>query len=151
MPVDQWFERWADAQIKEIEKVDSDAKDRCAELSKILRDVENDLISTTASVQQLRASLESINADFGATTIQFTDMIRKNSDDILKHSVACPHPKAWEAVWNRLKRLETAEDKREGSGKWEMIIIQGIISIVVAITIAVVLYFMSGGHISSPS
>lgn len=149
MPVDQWFERWADAQIKEIEKVDSDAKERCAELSKTLRDVETDLINVIASVQQLRVSLESINEDFDATSIQFTDMIRKNSDDILKHSVACPHPKSWEAVWNRLKRLETAEDKREGSGKWEMIIINGIVSIIVAITIAVVLCVMSGGHITS--
>ena len=149
MPVDQWFERWADAQIKEIEKVDSDAIERCAELSKTLRDVETDLINVTASVQQLRASLESINEDFDATSVQFTDMIRKNSDDILKHSVACPHPKSWEAVWNRLKKLETAENKREGSGKWEMIIINGIVSIIVAITIAVVLYVMSGGHITS--
>ena len=149
MPVDQWFERWADAQIKEIEKVDSDAKERCAELSKTLRDVETDLINVTASVQQLRASLESINEDFDATSVQFTDMIRKNSDDILKHSVACPHPKSWEAVWNRLKKLETAENKREGSGKWEMIIINGIVSIVVAITIVVILYVMSGGHITS--
>lgn len=149
MPVDQWFERWADAQIKEIEKVDSDAKERCAELSKTLRDVESDLISVTASIQQLRASLESINEDFDATSVQFTDMIRKNSDDILKHSVACPHPKSWEAVWNRLKKLEIAENRREGSGKWEMIIINGIVSIIVAITIAVVLYVMSGGHITS--
>ena len=149
MPVDQWFERWADAQIKEIEKVDSDAKERCAELSKTLRNVETDLINVTTSVQQLRASLESINEDFDATSVQFTDMIRKNSDDILKHSVACPHPKSWEAVWNRLKRLETAEDKREGSGKWEMIIINGIMSIIVAITIVVILYIMSGGHITS--
>ena len=149
MPVDQWFERWADAQIKEIEKVDSDAKERCAELSKTLRNVETDLINVTTSVQQLRASLESINEDFDATSVQFTDMIRKNSDDILKHSVACPHPKLWEAVWDRLKKLETAEDKREGSGKWEMIIINGIVSIIVAITIAVVLYVMSGGHITS--
>lgn len=149
MPVDQWFERWADAQIKEIEKVDSDAKERCAELSKTLRDVETDLINVTASVQQLRVSLESINEDFDATSVQFTDMIRKNSDDILKHSVACPHPKSWEAVWNRLKKLEIAENRREGSGKWEMIIINGIVSIIVAITIAVVLYVMSGGHITS--
>lgn len=149
MPVDQWFERWADAQIKEIEKVDSDAKERCAELSKTLRDVETDLINVTASVQQLRASLDSINEDFDTTSVQFTDMIRKNSDDILKHSVACPHPKSWEAVWNRLKKLETAENKREGSGKWEMIIINGIVSIIVAITIAVILYVMSGGHITS--
>jgi len=149
MPVDQWFERWADAQIKEIEKVDSDAKERCAELSKTLRDVETDLINVTASVQQLRASLESINEDFDATSVQFTNMIRKNSDDILKHSVACPHPKSWEAVWNRLKKLEIAENRREGSGKWEMIIINGIVSIVVAITIVVILYVMSGGHITS--
>lgn len=149
MPVDQWFERWADAQIKEIEKVDSDAKERCAVLSKTLRDVETDLINVTASVQQLRVSLESINEDFGATSVQFTDMIRKNSDDILKHSVACPHPKSWEAVWNRLKKLEIAENRREGSGKWEMIIINGIVSIIVAITIAVALYVISGGHITS--
>lgn len=149
MPVDQWFERWADAQIKEIEKVDSDAKERCAELSKTLRDVETDLINVTASVQQLRASLESINEDFDATSVQFTDMIRKNSDDILKHSVACPHPKSWEAVWNRLKILEAAENRREGSGKWEGIIINGIVSIVVAITVIVIAYVISGGHITS--
>ena len=149
MPVDQWFERWADAQIKEIEKVDSDAKERCAELSKILRNVETGLINVTASVQQLRASLESINEDFDATSVQFTDMIRKNSDDILKHSVACPHPRAWEAVWNRLKILEAAENRREGSGKWEGIIINGIVSIVVAITVIVIAYVISGGHITS--
>ena len=149
MPVDQWFERWADAQIKEIEKVDSDAKERCAELSKTLRDVETDLINVTTSVQQLRASLESINEDFDATSVQFTDMIRKNSDDILKHSVACPHPRAWEAVWNRLKILEAAENRREGSGKWEGIIINGIVSIVVAITVIVIAYVISGGHITS--
>lgn len=149
MPVDQWFERWADAQIKEIEKVDSNAKERCAELSKTLRDVETDLINVTASVQQLRASLESINEDFDATSVQFTDMIRKNSDDILKHSVACPHPRAWEAVWNRLKILEAAENRREGSGKWEGIIINGIVSIVVAITVIVIAYVISGGRITS--
>lgn len=149
MPVDLWFERWADAQIKEIEKVDSDAKDRCAELSKTLHDVENDLISVTATVQQLRATLESVNADFNATSIQFTDMIRKNSDDILRHGVTCPHPKAWEMVWDRIGVLEKAEHKREGSGKWEMIIINGIVSIIVAITIAIVLYLMSGGRITS--
>lgn len=149
MPVDQWFERWADAQIKEIEKVDSDAKERCAELSKTLRDVETDLINVTASVQQLRVSVESINEDFDATSVQFTDMIRKNSDDILKHSVACPHPRAWEAVWNRLKILEAAENRREGSGKWEGIIINGIVSIVVAITVIVIAYVISGGRITS--
>lgn len=149
MPVDQWFERWADAQIKEIEKVDSDAKERCAELSKTLRNVETDLINVTTSVQQLRASLESINEDFDATSVQFTDMIRKNSDDILKHSVACPHPRAWEAVWNRLKILEAAENRREGSGKWEGIIINGIVSIVVAITVIVIAYVISGGRITS--
>ena len=149
MPVDQWFERWADAQIKEIEKVDSDAKERCAELSKTLRNVETDLINVTTSVQQLRASLESINEDFDATSVQFTDMIRKNSDDILKHSVACPHPRAWKAVWNRLKILEAAENRREGSGKWEGIIINGIVSIVVAITVIVIAYVISGGHITS--
>ena len=149
MPVDRWFERWADAQIKEIEKVDSDAKERCAELSKTLRNVETDLINVTTSVQQLRASLESINEDFDATSVQFTDMIRKNSDDILKHSVACPHPRAWEAVWNRLKILEAAENRREGSGKWEGIIINGIVSIVVAITVIVIAYVISGGRITS--
>ena len=149
MPVDQWFERWADAQIKEIEKVDSDAKERCADLSKTLREVENDLINVTATVQQLRASLDAINEDFDATSVQFTDMIRKNSDDILKHGVACPHPKAWELVWNRIAALEKSEHKREGSGKWEMIFINALISIFVAITIAITLYFMSGGRIAS--
>lgn len=149
MPVDQWFERWADAQIKEIEKVDSDARGRYTELSKNLRDVELDLINVTATVQQLRASLDSISSDFDATTGQMTDLIRVNSDNILKHTAACPHPKAWELVWNRISALEKSEHRREGSGKWEMIIINGIVSIVIAITIAIVLYFMSGGHITS--
>ena len=149
MPVDQWFERWADAQIKEIEKVDSDAREKYAELSRNLREVETDLINVTASVQQLRATLESLSFDFNETSSQLSDMIRTNSDSILRHATTCPHPKAWEAVWNRLKILEAAENRREGSGKWEGIIINGIVSIAVAITVIVIAYIMSGGHITS--
>ena len=149
MPLDQWFERWADAQIKEIEKVDEDAKRQCSELSKTLRDVELELISVTAIVQQLRATVEGINNELGSTSIQLTDMIRKNSDDILKHMTACPHPEAWKLVWNRLSALEKSEHKREGSGKWEMIIINGIVSIIVALVVIVVAYVMAGGHITS--
>lgn len=149
MPVDQWFERWADAQIKEIENVDKDAKEKYAELSHNLRKVETDLINVTATVHQLRATLESMSYDFNETSTQLTDMIRSNSDNILRHTTTCPHPKAWEAVWNRLKVLEAAENRREGSGKWEGIIINGIVSIVVAITVIVIAYVMSGGHITS--
>ena len=42
-----------------------------------------------------------------------------------------------------------AENRREGSGKWEGIIINGIVSIVVAITVIVIAYVISGGHITS--
>lgn len=149
MPVDQWFERWADAQIKEIEKVDSDAREKYAELSRNLREVETDLINITALVQQLRVTLESLSFDFNETSSQLSDMIRTNSDSILRYATTCPHPKAWEAVWNRLKMLEAAENRREGSGKWEGIIINGIVSIAVAITVIVIAYIMSGGHITS--
>lgn len=149
MPVDQWLERWADAQIKEIEKVDDTTKERCSELSKNLREVELELISVTAAVQQLRATVDSISEDLGTTSIQLTDMIRKNSDDILRHMTACPHQDTWKLVWNRLSKLEIAEHKREGSGKWEMIIINGIVSIIVALVVIVVAYIMAGGRITS--
>lgn len=149
MPLDQWFERWADAQIKEIEKVDEDAKKQCSELSKTLRKVELELISVTASVQQLRATVDSLNDELGSTSVQLSDMIRKNSDDILRHMTACPHQDAWKLVWNRLSKLEIAEHKREGSGKWEMIIINGIVSIIVALVVIVIAYIMAGGHITS--
>lgn len=149
MPVDQWFERWADAQIKEIENVDKNAKEKYAELSRVLRDVETDLINVTASVQQLRATLDSLSFDFNETSTQLSDMIRSNSDNILKHTTTCPHPKSWQLVWDRLQKLEASENRREGSGKWEGLIINGIISIIVALTVVIIVYIMSGGRITS--
>ena len=38
MSVDQWLEKWADAQIKEIENVDKDAKDKYAGLKEKVAD-----------------------------------------------------------------------------------------------------------------
>lgn len=93
----EWKDRWFNAQLDEIEK-----------LSKSLRGIELDLINMAASVQEIRASFDSLLEDHHATSIQFTDMIRKNSDDILKHAIACPHPENWKRVWDRLTSIETA-------------------------------------------
>lgn len=149
MPLDEWFERWADAQIKEIEKVDEEAKKQCSEMSRNLHDVELELINVTATVQQLRATVDSISDDLSSTSVQLTDMIRKNSDDILKHMTTCPHPKTWQLVWDRLSVLEKAEHQREGSGKWTMIIVNGIVSVIVALTIIIISFVMAGGRITS--
>lgn len=149
MPVDQWFERWADAQINEIKKVDDGAKQRCDELSKLLHEIELELISVSAAVQQIRATIDSIDMELNSTTRQLMDMIRNNADTILKHQTACPHPEVWKDIQNRIVVLEKAEHRREGSGKWEMIIINGIVSVVIAMTIVILTYIISGGRIAS--
>jgi len=107
MSADEWLERWANAQIAEIEKVDKCSKEKYAELSKNLHDIEIELIGIASSVQELRATLDSISIDQNATTAQFADMIRQNSDNILKHSVVCPHPGEWKRIWDRMTNVET--------------------------------------------
>lgn len=94
---DEWKDRWFNAQIDEIEK-----------LSKNLREIECDLIGLAAAVQEIRASFDTMSQNHTETSVQFTDMIRKNSDDILKHTAICPHPENWNKVWNRLTAIETA-------------------------------------------
>jgi uncharacterized protein YoxC len=145
---DEWFERWADAQINEIEKVDRDTKERYAQLSASLHTIELELISVTAAVQELRASLDDLSDDFATTTGQFSDMIRQNSDSILKHTTTCPHPKVWQNVWDRLYALEAKEHERKGSGRWETLIINACVSVITALVVIAVAYIVSNGKIA---
>lgn len=149
MDRDEWLDKWLDAQIHEIEKVERCEKEHHDDLVNKLHSLDLDYISLSAEVQELRATIDNLTQDQAATTVQFTDMIRAVADSVLKHTTACPHPESWKLVWNRLRKLEDLENKREGSGKWETLIINAIITIIVSLTIAVILYFMSGGHITS--
>ena len=149
MPRDEWLDRWLDAQIHEIEKIDRCEKEHYATLLNRIHELEMDNISLSAEAQELRATIDNLTQDQTATTVQFTDMIRAVADSVLKHTTACPHPESWKLVWNRLRKLEDAENKREGSGKWEALIINAIITVIVSLTVAVLLYFATGGRITS--
>ena len=146
---DEWMDRWLNAQLNELEKVERCSKERYDALDKGLRSVELELISLSAAVQEVRASLDSIANDFSATSVQFTDMIRQNSDSILKHATTCPHPEQWKQLWDRTRVLEDMEKRREGAGKWESLILNAVITIIVSITVIIIAYLMSGGHITS--
>jgi hypothetical protein len=156
-----------------IENIDSivNAKHRCTSVE-LLTKIQIDVAETSKDVVSLAAMLQELNAtmlSYQAGTEKQSDKLWKQIEDTEKETADSVKAieknvalilkqqedelRQWAPgsprmlVFDRVATLEAAEHRRQGAGKWEALIINAVMSVIVAVVVIIAAYLMGGGRI----
>jgi hypothetical protein len=119
-----------------------------------LYDLMQSITDNSVAVTQVTAELSNLNARLFETNKRleaFTEEIRKTLKDHEERLVDVEHNCRkvgdWTRCWNRLEALEKSEMQRCGAKPYEDRIWGILQAVLVAVIVALVLWFMKGGQI----
>src|SRR5574343_1156296 len=120
-----------------------------------LNDLMQSILDNSVAVTQVTGELSNLNARLFQTNKRleaFTEEIRKTLKDHEERLVDvehnCRRPSDWSRCWNRIEAMEKSEMQRCGEKPYEDQIWGILQSVLVAVIVALVLWFMKGGAIT---
>ena len=120
-----------------------------------LYDLMQSITDNSVAVTQVTGELSNLNARLFETNKRleaFTEEIRKTLKDheerIVDVEHNCRRTSDWSRCWNRIEALEKSEMQRCGAKPYEDHIWGILQSVLVAVIVALVLWFMKGGAIT---
>ena len=107
-----------------------------------------DILYITGMIGELTAKLKE-NMDLQiATSREHMQSIIGNSNDIRDLKYLIPSKDATKETECRLKNLESCEEQKKGSGRWEQRVDKIIDGLVLLVIGAILIYFLKGGVIT---
>jgi hypothetical protein len=107
-----------------------------------------DIIAMSASFQELNARFDEHMSQQERDMADFRKIFEKHNEEIVDVTHNCRFPEYWDAIWKRVSELEKDKYERGGSTVWETRLWNIAQAVMIAMVVAVVLYFMKGGAIS---
>ena len=138
--------------IDELADILKDATHRCTsqELLTEIRigvaEMNRDMISMTACFQQLNARFEEHMREQDQVHREQMQIIASHAADLVDVKHNCRFPDKWKDLEERVKVLEKSEHSRGGASVWIDRVINFMNSVLVAIVIFVILFFLKGGE-----
>ena len=121
---------------------------RDKETQDLLTGLQLSIVESKKDITNLEAQITGLRSDFKENT----ECTRKQTEEIQSfirsHAATCPHPEEWVRIWKTVNMLTDDYQQRRGSNVW---VERGIgigISVLTAVLIAGVFFFMNGGHVS---
>jgi len=120
-----------------------------------LNDLMQSILDNSVAVTQVTGEMSNLNARLFETNKRleaFTEEIRKtlkyHEERLVDVEHNCRRPSDWSRCWNRIEALEKSEMQRCGAKPYEDRIWGILQSVLVAVIVALVLWFMKGGAIT---
>ena len=138
--------------IDELADILKDATHRCTsqELLTEIRigvaEMNRDMISMTACFQQLNTRFEEHMREQDQVHREQMQIIASHAADLVDVKHNCRFPDKWKDLEERVKVLEKSEHSRGGASVWIDRVINFMNSVLVAIVIFVILFFLKGGE-----
>jgi transcriptional regulator of heat shock response len=138
--------------IDELADILKDATHRCTsqELLTEIRigvaEMNRDMISMTACFQQLNARFEEHMREQDQVHREQMQIIASHAADLVDVKHNCRFPDKWKDIEERVKVLEKSEHSRGGASVWTDRAFNFMNSVLVAVVIFVILFFMKGGE-----
>ena len=138
--------------IGELADILKDATHRCTsqELLTEIRigvaEMNRDMISMTACFQQLNERFEEHMREQDQVHREQMQIIASHAADLVDVKYNCRFPDKWKDIEERVKVLEKSEHSRGGASVWTDRAFNFMNSVLVAVVIFVILFFMKGGE-----
>ena len=138
--------------IDELADILKDATHRCTSqevLTEIrigVAEMNRDMISMTACFKQLNARFEEHMREQDQVHREQMQIIASHAADLVDVKHNCRFPDKWKDIEERVKVLEKSEHSRGGGSVWTDRAFNFMNSVLVAVVIFVILFFMKGGE-----
>ena len=137
--------------IDELANILKDATQKCTsqevmtEIRIGVAELNRDMVSMTACFQQLNARFEKYMREQDQVRREQMQIITSHAADLedVKHN--CRLPEKWKDIEDRVKTLEKSEQTRGGESVWTDRLFNFMNSVMVAVVIFVILFFLKGG------
>lgn len=138
--------------IDELARVIKESTHTCTS-QEILTDIRigvaemnRDMISMTACFQQLNARFEEHMREQDQVHREQMQIIASHAADLVDVKHNCRFPDRWKELDARLSAIEKLETARSGESKWNDRLFNFMNSVLVAVVIFIILFFMKGGE-----